>query len=147
MAQHARDLQLARFRRAIRRTTRVSGARCERTDVEDARAIVVRQQGQGGARHAEDAEDIGLEHRLPVCVLAVGHGIHAVGAAGVVDENVELAGCGVSPADLFLRPRKKSFHARGAGHVQFVKVRLRCARLFRGGGNFFQPVHAPRAEQ
>ena len=109
----------------------------------------MRHQRQRRARHAQNAQHICLQRRLPVRVPAFGDGVQSVRAAGVVDQDVQdlpLCPAFRSP-DFGLRPGDERFHAGRFGHVQGVKMRLRRAGLARFGGDFFQAVNAPRAEQ
>jgi hypothetical protein len=66
-----------------------AGRRADVHDVAVARAFERRQQR---ARHANEAEDVGLPHPPPGIVGCVLDGFEALRAAGVVDEKLDLAG-------------------------------------------------------
>ena len=98
------------------------------------------QQRQTRARDAQHAEHVGLHHKLPVLVLALGDGFESFRAAGIVDEHVELVRESARPLGEFV-------HARSRGDIQRVRVRGGCAVLHTFAGDLFKPVQPSRSEQ
>lgn len=139
-AQSARDLEFGRFGAAIDATAFVSSMAGDGTDIDDARAGVARNQGQGRAGHAQEAKDIGLKHGFPIGVFALGEGVQAVSAASIVDENMELRGFFPGPTDKF-------FDAIGFGHVEEMYMGFGSTSYFGFPGDFFQAVGTARPEQ
>ena len=88
-AQRAGNLPLAGLGGAIGGAAFVSDMPCHGANVDKRTAGIAQHQRQGGSGHTQNAEHVSLQHRFPVIVFALGDGVHAVGAAGVVDEHIE----------------------------------------------------------
>jgi len=109
-------------------------------DVDDAGAGIFLHQGQDGAGDAEEAKDIALEHSFPIFVAAFGNGVEAVGAAGVVDQDVNLV---CFRADKF----GEGFDAGSGGDIKGMDEGGSGAGFAGGGGDFFEAVEAAGAEE
>ncbi len=100
----------------------------------------MRHEGQDGAGHAEQAEDVGLHHEFPIGIFALGDGVGSFGAAGIVDEDVDVG-------RVLLGPLHESVYAVGADDVEWVDESLGSAGLEAFGSDLFQSVQATSAKE
>ena len=138
--QRLGDAQLRRLAGAVGRTALVRHTASDRADVQNNAAGVRLHQRQHGAGHAQDAQRVGLEHRLPIVVPAVLDSLHPVRAAGIVDEHVH-------PAGGCLGPVRERINACRIGDVQLVNVRRGRTALEALGGDLLEAILPARAQQ
>lgn len=141
-AQGTGDGHFTEFGGAIHGAAGVGGAAGDGADIDDAGTGFVRHKGQCSAGDAEQAEDVALDHGVPIGILAGGNGIQSMSAAGIINEDVE----GLL-FQLLFQPNDEGVHAGSAGDIEFVNVSGGSAGFPGGGGGFFEVLQAAGAEE
>lgn len=77
------------FRGAVYVAPGVGGVAGYAADVDDMPSAALYHCGYDFARHRQQAFDVGVDHRIPIVIVAFLLGIKAEGEAGVVDEDVD----------------------------------------------------------
>ena len=89
--QRARDGAHGVLHRRVSRASLVCLEARDRSDVDDVPYLRFAQQGQAGARHEHQAEDVHVPHADPVLVFRLFQGLETERAARVVDQHIDMA--------------------------------------------------------
>ena len=98
-AQGLVQRRLRVFGRGVARAAVIDLERRDRRHRHDEPVAGCDQLGQQRPRHAQRAEHVGLPHPAPVVEVGVGDRLHALGAARVVDQDVDAVQAGRERVD------------------------------------------------